>query len=135
MTDVIDHLAEALNKHDADAMVECFADDYRSEQPAHPARGFGGRDQVAENWAVYFSEIPDVRMDILSRAQSGDAEWIEVHIHGTRRDGSAFDLRGVIINEIAHDRIARARFYIEPLEEDGGDIRETVRKWAEGDSD
>jgi hypothetical protein len=130
--DVIDRLTEALNGHDAGAMASCFAENYRSEQPAHPARGFGGREQVAENWSVYFEEIPDVRMDVLSRAQAGNSMWIEVRIHGTRRDGSAFDLRGVIINEVVDDLISSARFYVEPLEDGGADIHETVREWAEG---
>lgn len=133
--DVIDRLTDALNKHDAAAMAACFADHYRSEQPAHPARAFTGRDQVAENWSRYFEDIPDVRIDVLSRADAGDAAWIEVRIHGSRGDGSAFDLRGVIINEITNDQIVSARFYVEPVEQGGADIRETVGRWAEGDSE
>jgi ketosteroid isomerase-like protein len=132
--DVIARLTEALNAHDAQAMADCFADDYRSEQPAHPARGFGGRDQVAENWSLYFEEIPDVRIDVASEARSGETVWIEVRIHGTRRDRTTFDLRGVIINEVIDDRIASARFYVEPVEEDGAGIQETVKRWAEGSS-
>ena len=38
MTAVIERLREAMNRHDPDAMVECFDPDYRSEQPAHPNR-------------------------------------------------------------------------------------------------
>ena len=37
---MIENLREAINKHDLDAFVACFDPDYRSEQPAHPAREF-----------------------------------------------------------------------------------------------
>jgi hypothetical protein len=46
MPAVIERLYKAINQHDPDAMVECFDPDYRSEQPAHPNRGFGGKEQV-----------------------------------------------------------------------------------------
>jgi hypothetical protein len=45
MPAVIERLCEAINQHDPDAMVECFDPDYRSEQPAHPNRGFGARNR------------------------------------------------------------------------------------------
>ena len=43
---VTDRLLAALNAHDLDAFVDCFAADYHSEQPAHPARTFVGSDKV-----------------------------------------------------------------------------------------
>jgi hypothetical protein len=48
-----------MNEHDLEAFVAAFHDDYRSEQPAHPDRAFGGREQVRENWTTMFAEIPD----------------------------------------------------------------------------
>src|SRR5947209_11573753 len=39
---VFDHMIQALNRHDLDAMVACFAPDFRSEQPIHPERNFTG---------------------------------------------------------------------------------------------
>ena len=39
-------LHAAVNRHDLDAMVGCFAVDFVNETPAHPARSFRGRDQV-----------------------------------------------------------------------------------------
>jgi hypothetical protein len=41
MPTVLEPLKESLNWRDLDAMLECFDPDYRSEQPAHPNRGFG----------------------------------------------------------------------------------------------
>jgi ketosteroid isomerase-like protein len=48
---VSERLVQAMNAHDLDAQVACFREDYRSEQPAHPARTFTGREQVRQNWS------------------------------------------------------------------------------------
>jgi hypothetical protein len=48
---VSERLRQAMNAHDLEAHVACFREDYRSEQPAHPARTFTGREQVRENWS------------------------------------------------------------------------------------
>ena len=48
---VLTRLVAAINDHDLDALEACFTVDYVNHTPAHPARGFVGRDQVARNWA------------------------------------------------------------------------------------
>ncbi|MFE5672615.1 nuclear transport factor 2 family protein [Agromyces sp. NPDC056523] len=52
---VLDRLVDAINDHDLDRMVALFHPDYDSRQPAHPARGFVGREQVRANWAAMFA--------------------------------------------------------------------------------
>ena len=47
---VAERLLRAMNAHDIEGFVECFAPGYESEQPAHPDRAFSGRDQVHTNW-------------------------------------------------------------------------------------
>ncbi|WUV53224.1 nuclear transport factor 2 family protein [Amycolatopsis sp. NBC_01480] len=47
---VADRLADAINRHDLDALTACFAPVYESTFPAHPSRSFTGRDQVRRNW-------------------------------------------------------------------------------------
>src|SRR4051794_37842260 len=56
---VITALAEATNAHDIDAFVALFAEDYDSQQPAHPDRAFRGREQVRANWSDVFAGVPD----------------------------------------------------------------------------
>jgi len=129
---VVWRLFDALNRHDARGMAECFAPDYRSEQPAHPARGFGGRDQVAANWATYFREVPDLRGEVLASATAGDTVWLEARFRGRRRDGSAFDLRGVIVNGVRGERIAWARLYLDEVERGGEGIGDAVERAATG---
>lgn len=41
---IINRLLEATNKHDLEALAECFAPGYVNETPAHPTRGFTGRE-------------------------------------------------------------------------------------------
>ena len=67
MADLMNRLLAALNAHDLDAFVGCFASDYRSEQPAHPGRAFEGRDKVRENWTSVFAGIPDFHAELLTR--------------------------------------------------------------------
>jgi ketosteroid isomerase-like protein len=125
-TPVSERLREAVENKDVDAFVDCFQENYRSEQPCHPARGFGGREQVRKNWSAIMREVPNVRFEVLSRAFEGDTEWVECRTHGTRVDGSALEMRGVIIQGIDDERIAWARLYLADVERDGADIDQAV---------
>jgi len=58
---VLDRLRAAMNAHDLEAFVACFAPDHRSEQPAHPDRAFRGQEQVRANWGRVFAAVPDFR--------------------------------------------------------------------------
>lgn len=125
---VIGRLLEAMNRHDLDAMVECFQEDYRSEQPLHPDRHFVGREQVRKNWGLMFDEVPDLKADLLRSSTSDDEVWTEWRMHGAKRDGSAFEYRGVAIWGVDEERIAWAHLYFEPVEADGGGIDESIQR-------
>jgi hypothetical protein len=45
---VLERLHRAMNEHDVEGFLANVDADYRSEQPAHPERAFGGREQVRE---------------------------------------------------------------------------------------
>ena len=64
-----------MNQHDLEAFVACLDPNYRSEQPAHPTRGFDGRDQVEKNWSALFEGIPDFHAELLATARDGDTLW------------------------------------------------------------
>jgi hypothetical protein len=127
MADVMQRLLAAMNAHDLDAFVACFAADYASEQPAHPGRAFTGADQVRENWTGVFAGIPDFRAELLLAATHQGVEVGEWRWHGTHLDGSAFAMRGVIVVGVEDDRIAWGRLYMEPVEEGGAGIETMVR--------
>ena len=129
---LIERLRDATNRHDLDAVVACFAVDYRNETPAHPERAFTGREQVRRNWEQIFAAIPDVCTDVVRWAVDGETVWSEWEHRGTRRDGSAHRMRGVIIFGVVDDVIAWARFYLEPVQEGGGGIDVTVNRQVTG---
>ncbi len=125
---VVERLLAAINAHDLEAMVACFADDYVNEWPAHPQRGFQGRAQVRQNWSQIFAGVPDLQARLPRMAVDGDTVWTEWDIAGTRRDGAAFLMRGVSIFGVADDRLAWVRFYLEPVEETSGDVNANTRR-------
>lgn len=125
--DVVHRLAQATNDHDLETIVDCFAEDYLNETPAHPERGFRGRDQVRRNWAQILHGVPDITASVLATAVDGDAVWSEWVMTGTRRDGIAHEMRGVNIFQIADGRVVSARFYLEPVDRASGGVDDAVR--------
>ena len=130
--DVVERLHDAMNRHDLEAFLDCFDPEYRSQQPVHPARGFGGREQVEKNWSALFDGIPDFHAELLATATEGDTLWSEWHWSGTRASEGPLNIRGVTLFAIKNGRIVSGRLYMEEVEEAGGDIDETVRRLAKG---
>ena len=113
---VFERMIRAANRHDLDAMVTCFAPDFRSEQPFYPERNFTGQAGVRKNWSFFFSTMPDFRVDIRSFAVKGDTVWAEVHFRGTQIDGKKQVTRGVTISGIQGEQIAWSRLYIQTVQ-------------------
>ena len=122
-------MAAALNAHDIDAFVDCFADDYDSAQPAHPDRAFRGREQVRTNWSTVFAGVPDFRAELVRGNTAGDVEWSEWRWRGT-----GLDMAGVTVFGIRDGRVAWARLYMEPIERAGAGIEAAVRDMAGDDA-
>lgn len=114
---VFERMIQAANHHDLEAMVACFAPDFRSEQPFYPERNFTGQAGVRNNWSFFFSTMPDYRVDIRNLAVEGDTVWAELRFHGTQTDGKKQVTRGVTISGIQGEQIAWARLYIETVQE------------------
>src|SRR5690348_11980660 len=91
-------MQEAINSHDLEGLVASFAVDLTSEQPAHPARAFQGREQVRTNWTMIFDMVPNLQATLLRSALGDGIEWAEWAWDGTRTDGGHFGLRGVTIH-------------------------------------
>ena len=127
---VTTQLRDAMNSHDLEAFLECFHEDYRSEQPAHSGRAFGGRDQVRANWSAIFSGVSDFEADLVSHCQDEGREWSEWRWTGTRQDGSVLDMAGVIIFGVRDERIAWGRLYVEPVQAADETIDESVHRMA-----
>ncbi|MEP6816774.1 MAG: nuclear transport factor 2 family protein [Marmoricola sp.] len=124
---VVERLRDASNAHDLDAIVACFAPDYRNETPAHPERGFVGSEQVRRNWTQILAGIPDLSTELVASVTTGATVWSEWAHRGTRPDGSAHLMRGVIVFVVANGRIASARFFLEPVEHGSGSVDTAVQ--------
>jgi len=124
----LDRLTRATNEHDLEALVSCFATDYVNATPAHPARGFTGHDQVRSNWEQIFAFVPDLRADIVAAVFDGPTAWTQWEMSGTRRDGSAHRMAGVIIFTIDADVARHATFFLEPVEQAANSVDEAVRE-------
>jgi ketosteroid isomerase-like protein len=124
---VLERLVGAINAHDLDAMVACFADDFVNETPVHPRRGFRGSAQVRTNWRQLFAGVPDLHARVPRSAVDGDTQWAEWDISGTRPDGAAFAMRGVSIFVVTGAAFASVRFYLEPVEQASGDVNVHIR--------
>jgi hypothetical protein len=119
---VIERMAEALNRHDLEALLGCFDPNYRSEQPAHPNRGFGGKEQIRKNWSAMFESFPDFEAQLLRHTADEGVVWGEWHWIAT-----GLNMAGVTIMGVEDDHIVSARLYMEAVEEDGQDIDEAMR--------
>jgi ketosteroid isomerase-like protein len=128
MTPMLERLNDAVNAHDPQRLSALFSDDYRSVQPVHPGRGFGGSAQVLENWSAVFEGVPDFGSELLASSASGELEWGEWHWHGHHVDGSLFAMRGITIFVVRDDKVVEGRLYMEPVETDGGDIEAAVQE-------
>ncbi|MDH2444904.1 nuclear transport factor 2 family protein [Amnibacterium sp. CER49] len=118
----------AARRHDLDAMVAEFAEDYVNITPNHPGRDFVGRDQVRSNWSALFAGIPDLAVEVRDAVAAPDGTvWVEWTSRGTRRDGVPVEQAGVGIFTLREGRLAAVRFYLEPVERDSGDVARAVQ--------
>lgn len=124
--EAVERLARATTEHDLEAIVSCFSESYVNETPAHPNRGFHGREQVRRNWQQILVGVPDIVAQIGKIAVDGDTVWSEWHMSGTRLDGELHEMRGVIIFDVADDLVMAARFYLEPVELGSGSVDTAV---------
>ena len=130
MTTVLERLRDALNGRDLDAMLECFDPDYKSEQPAHPNRGFGGKEQVRKNWSGMFESFPDFEAELLRHSSDGDVLWSEWYWSAT-----GLRMAGIILMGVREDRISWARLFMETVEEAGQNIDEAMKTITGRDED
>lgn len=125
---VLERLAAAMNARDIEAFVALFHEDYDSQQPAHPDRAFKGREQVRANWSSIFEGVPDFSSELVSVAAHGDTGWSEWRWRGT-----GLDMAGVIVCGVREGKLAWARLYVEPVEQEGAGIEGAVREMSGGE--
>lgn len=70
MTDVVDRVLAALNAHDLDAFVACYAPDATVED-GHDNVAARGHDELRARYGPVFERYPELRVEVLSRTGAG----------------------------------------------------------------
>jgi ketosteroid isomerase-like protein len=123
----VERLRDAIDAHDIDAMVACFDPEVNSEQPAHPARGFRGSENVRRNWTMIFAGVPDIGAEVIRTAVRDNTAWVDWRWSGSRSDGEPFAMRGVTVQEIEGGRITAVSLFMEPVEIEGDGNSTAIR--------
>jgi ketosteroid isomerase-like protein len=74
--------------------------------------------------------VPDFHAEVLRTAVEGDVVFQEVHWTGTKADGTALDVRGVVIMGLRDGRLAWGRLYVDDVETESPEIDAVVRRMA-----
>ena len=96
---------QATNDHDLEALVDCFALGLpqRDAGPPGPRLRRAGR-RCGGTGSRSSRFVPDVTRRRRAVAIDGDTVWSEWEMRGTRRDGSAHLMRGVILFGVSDGR-------------------------------
>jgi hypothetical protein len=103
MSDVVERVLVALNAHDLDAFVACYADDATIEN-GYDEVFTRGHDDLRARYGPMFEQLPDVRVESLSRTDVG-AFVVQEEVVTGRGDPQ----RHVAVYLVEDDRIVRER--------------------------
>jgi hypothetical protein len=81
LSDVVDRVVEALNAHNLDAFVACYAPDATIEN-GHDEVVARGSDELRARYGPMFKESPDTRVEPLSRTEVGEFVVQEERVTG-----------------------------------------------------
>jgi hypothetical protein len=101
---------EAFNRHDLDAIMECFADDcvfYMPKGAAPRGDKYVGKAEVRAGLAKRFEGIPDVHYGEDAHWVCGDFGVSEWTLTGTSLSGERIRVRGVDLLEFEGGTIKR----------------------------
>jgi hypothetical protein len=72
--------------------------------------------------------VPDLRAEVTRSTIDGETAWTEWEMSGTRRDGTAHQMRGIVLFGVRDGVAQSARFYVEPVDLGGGSVDDAVRE-------
>lgn len=113
-TEVLEAVASAFNRHDADAVVSFMTDDCVFESSAGPdicGTRYAGRDDVRAAFAEVFATFPNAQWGQARHFVQGDrgvSEWI---FTGTRSDGMHVEVHGCDLFTFRNGKIAVKNSY------------------------
>jgi steroid delta-isomerase-like uncharacterized protein len=124
--DVLEHVLDAFNRHDLDAIMSYFAEDCTFDMPRGPdpwGQRWQGKAQVREGLASRFSGIPDVQYGEAQHWVCGDTfgvtDWT---LTGTTTSGVPVNVRGCDHYTFRDGQIVRKDSYWKIVEEQPGRV-------------
>jgi hypothetical protein len=103
VSDVVDRVVEALNAHDLDAFVGCYAEQATIED-GYDGVLASGHAGIRARYGPLLAEHPDARWTVLARIDSG--EFVVQHEEVTGRGETS---RHVCVYQVRDQRVARER--------------------------
>lgn len=98
---------EAYNRHDLDAFLACFADDFRSWRMPASAPTVQGKSALAAFYAEHRFNNPRLKAELISRTVVGDKVFDHELIHGLAEQ----PLENMAVFEVRDGLIQSAWFY------------------------
>ena len=107
---LIQRYFEAFNRHDIEAVMSCFHENPRIEDPE--GKCFERRDAVRRNYETAFAAMPDCRCDLRSSTGNSGHAMAESYFYGTaQRSGKVIQGVGAEVMEIVDGKIKEIRDY------------------------
>lgn len=108
-TEILEAVADAFNRHDADAVVSFMTDDCVFEASAGPDIGgarYSGREAVRAAFAEVFATFPNAQWGQARHFVHGDRGVSEWTFTGTRVDGTCVEVHGCDLFTFRDGKIA-----------------------------
>ena len=118
--EMLERVLDAFNRHDADAIMEIFAEDCVFETPRGPdpwGKRLVGKEQVRKGFQARFAGIPDIHYGDDRHWVSGDRGVSEWTIRGTDTSGQRIEVRGCDLFEFSGGKITRKDSYWKLVEQ------------------
>ena len=105
---------DALNRHDADAMMSFMSDDCMFEKASGPDK-FGyrhhGSEDVRAGYESLWNSVPDAQWEVTSIFVSDDRACSEWTVSGTQPNGTRFEVDGCDLFTIRGNKITTTISY------------------------
>ena len=110
---VIDRFAEALNRHDPDALASWLTDDTVFEDTSPPPDGLRieGKAAVVDFWRKWFARNTDAVFEAEDVIVSGDRAVVR-WVYRKLRNGQPWHVRGVDVFTVRGEKVAAKLAYV-----------------------
>lgn len=112
-TTTVEHLIDAFNRHDVDALMAAMTPDCIYEDTVPPPDGtrYAGQDAVRRYWKAFFNRSRDASLEVEEVFAAGDSCAVRYLYHWVTLDGTAGHVRGAALFHVRSGQVAAMRAY------------------------